>query len=167
MLPMEDYEFYLLGPIEFMTTTYQLLTELNITKERINYEFFGPSTILTNNFNEGTLKGEATKTNKTLVNQDITKSAKAAVIVKFTRSQKETVWKPELGSLLELAESEGLSPNFGCRNGQCHACITTIEKGKVHQPIGSVSDDAVLICCATPELTHEVELKDQPLLLEL
>lgn len=167
VLPIEDYEFYLCGPSEFMTTTYQLLTELNITKERINYEFFGPSTILTNNFNEGTLKGEATKTNKTLVNQDITKSAKAAVIVKFTRSQKETVWKPELGSLLELAESEGLSPNFGCRNGQCHACITTIEKGKVHQPIGSVSDDAVLICCATPELAHEVELKDQPLLLEL
>ncbi|OUR60412.1 hypothetical protein A9Q74_13260 [Colwellia sp. 39_35_sub15_T18] len=167
ILPIDDYEFYLCGPSEFMTATYQLLTELNITKERINYEFFGHSTILNNTLDENTLQGEATQSDKTRINQDNTKSAKAPVIVKFTRSQKETVWKPELGSLLELAESEGLSPDFGCRNGQCHACITTIKKGKVHQSVGSVSDNAVLICCATPELAHEAELKNQPLLLDL
>jgi len=166
-LPLDDYEFYLCGPSEFMTATYQLLIELTITTKRINYEFFGHSTILSSTLDESALKNKTTQTGKTLLEQDYTKSAKAPVVVKFTRSQKETVWKPELGSLLELAESEGLSPDFGCRNGQCHACITTITKGKVHQSVGSVSDDAVLICCATPELAHEAELKNQPLLLDL
>jgi uncharacterized protein len=36
-----------------------------------------------------------------------------------------------LGRLLELAESIGLAPHFGCRSGICGTCTTRILSGAV------------------------------------
>ena len=79
--------------------------------------------------------------------------AKEAVPVAFTASAKEARWSPASGSLLELAESRGLTPPFSCRSGTCGSCRTKIVEGEVTYhtaPSAEVDKDEALICCAVP-----------------
>ena len=153
MLPIDDYEFYLCGPSAFMKSSYKILQELNVYPEGIHYEFFGPGTLVED----------------VAAQQNDTKTSAEPVVVKFARSQKEAIWQPASGTLLELAEAAGVDPAYGCRNGQCNGCSTKIHQGKVHQSKGKqpAHGESTLICCATPESLHEVEFKDQALVLDL
>ena len=57
------------------------------------------------------------------------------------------------GSLLDFAEAHGLSPEFGCRSGQCGACKVPLLAGSVtyqSEPSAAVADNEVLLCCAVP-----------------
>jgi ferredoxin len=75
------------------------------------------------------------------------------VPVAFVRSGKEAKWNPDSGFLLGLAESRGLSPEFGCRGGSCGTCRTKIVEGAVAYTIATdfkVGNDEALICCAVP-----------------
>ncbi|WP_341534214.1 iron-sulfur cluster-binding domain-containing protein [Sphingosinicella soli] len=56
-------------------------------------------------------------------------------------------------SLLELAETAGLAPGFGCRSGSCGACESTLVSGSVeHSPSPAIPLAAgrILLCCARP-----------------
>jgi ferredoxin len=91
-------------------------------------------------------------------------AATTSVAVVFERSAKEARWQPNGGSLLELAESRGLNPEFSCRGGSCGTCKTRLISGQVNypQPPAEVPDDGhVLICCAIPAQGS------QPLVLDL
>ena len=84
--------------------------------------------------------------------------------VVFQRSAKQARWQPDGGSLLELAESRGLRPEFSCRGGSCGTCKTRLIRGEVNypQPPAEVPDAGeVLICCAVPAQGS------QPLVLDL
>lgn len=65
-------------------------------------------------------------------------------------------------TLLEQAESAGLSIANSCRAGFCGACKVTLESGKVHQPdVPALMEDErnmgqVLACCCIPETDIEV-----------
>ncbi len=163
-LPINDYEFYLCGPDTFMASSYELLAGLSVSADRIYYESFGPSSLIE----------KVTKSNRTLgdinthqpQSPPLSHPAQSPVVVKFSRSDKEAIWQPGSGSLLDLAESQGINPTYGCRSGQCHSCSTSIEQGEVHQITGT-SGSSVLICCATPEASHDARLADQPLVLDL
>jgi ferredoxin len=75
------------------------------------------------------------------------------VKVSFSKSAKDAQWKPGAGTLLELAEANGLSPEFNCRGGTCGTCRTRIVQGAVSyesEPAFHVADDEALICCAMP-----------------
>jgi ferredoxin len=66
---------------------------------------------------------------------------------------KEARWTPESGTLLELAESRGLDPEFSCRVGSCGTCRTKLLAGAVtyvKEPTAPMAEDEVLICCAVP-----------------
>jgi hypothetical protein len=68
-------------------------------------------------------------------------------------SLKEARWTPDSGSLLELAEARGLSPEFSCREGHCGTCRTRLLAGEVtylKPPQASVDEGEVLLCCARP-----------------
>ncbi|MNE85146.1 Ferredoxin-1 [compost metagenome] len=85
----------------------------------------------------------------------------------FSASAKEARWTPGSGSLLDLAESRGLTPDFSCRGGSCGTCRTRRISGTVHYPNPPAEmpeDDEVLICCAVPA---ESEDGIQPLVLDL
>lgn len=43
LLPLDDYDCYVCGPIPFMVAMYKLLRDLGIAEQRIAYEFFGKS----------------------------------------------------------------------------------------------------------------------------
>ena len=143
LLPFDDYDFYLCGPPPFMQALYDGLTEIGVRDERINYESFGPATVLKHDAapKRPPAKGEPVE---------------GPVTVSFADSDIEATWSPDKGTLLELAEAAGLNPDFGCRSGICGTCATRIKCGTVdylEEPSAPHADDEVLICCATPRST--------------
>nr|WP_288255942.1 pyridoxamine 5'-phosphate oxidase family protein [uncultured Pseudomonas sp.] len=153
-LSFDDYDFYLCGPAAFTQAIYDGLRDLNVADARIHAEAFGPSTL----------------TRRTDGQTDAFVQPPAAtepVPVYFTTSAKEARWLPEGGSLLELAESRGLTPEFSCRGGSCGTCKTRLVSGQVHYPNPPAElpeGDSVLICCAVPA---QGEDGVQPLVLDL
>lgn len=83
--------------------------------------------------------------------------------VQFASSDLSVCWTSATPSLLELAENNGLSPNFGCRSGRCGMCSTRILSGQVHytrEHTASPEPDHALICCSVPT-------GDEPLVLDI
>lgn len=140
LLPFDDFDFYVCGPAAFTQEIYDGLRGLHIRDERIHAETFGPSSL--------TRSGDSA-----VVVFEQPPAATDAVPVLFERSAKEARWQPDSGSLLVLAESRGLSPEFSCRGGSCGTCKTRLISGQVHYPVPPAerpAPDHVLICCAVP-----------------
>ncbi len=138
LLPLDDYDFYLCGPPPFMQALYAGLTLLGVHENRIHYESFGPAMVLK----------PSEQAQKDIV------AAADPVHVCFAKSGIETEWNPDKGTLLELAELEGLTPAFSCRNGSCGTCATKIKCGDVDyldEPMAPHENDQALICCSTPK----------------
>jgi ferredoxin-NADP reductase len=154
LLPLDDYDFYLCGPGPFTQALYDSLRELRIGDDRIHAETFGPSTLVRQ-------RDQLTPAVEQVP------AASSPVKVLFAASSKEARWEPGAGSLLELAESRGLNPDFSCRGGSCGTCRTRLVSGQVHYlnlPAEMPAEGEVLICCAVPAQTKE---GDAPLVLEL
>lgn len=137
-LPFDDFDFYLCGPDGFMADMYKGLKSLNVSEDRIHAEAFGPSTLVRVQDRHEQVADEV---------------ADKSIQVIFTASAKEARWSPGDGSLLELAEASGLSPDFGCRSGSCGSCAVGLVQGRVTYrtpPTASVSQKQALICCAVP-----------------
>ncbi len=140
-LPLDDYDYYFCGPPPFMKAVYSGLKGLNVSDERIHYEFFGPGT----NLQEDEPKA------RTGVPAD--RGDVEPATVKFGRSGVVATWDETKGTLLDLAESEGLNPLYSCRSGICATCATAVTRGDVRYidpAIGDPGDGAALICCAYP-----------------
>lgn len=147
----DQIDFVLCGPGAFTQGLYDSLRELDVRDDQIHAETFGPST----------LKRQADP--DAIVIEQLP-AATTSVPVVFERSAKEARWQPEGGSLLELAESRGLHPEFSCRGGSCGTCKTRLISGAVNypQPPAEVPEEGqVLICCAVPAQSS------QPLVLDL
>ncbi len=139
-LPFDDYDFYVCGPSTFTQALYDALRGYNIPDKRIHAEAFGPSSLVRTS--EVTIAGPPRQP----------PSAKSVPVV-FTKSLKEANWTPGSGSLLELAESRGLNPEYSCRMGTCGTCKTRLLAGEVtypNEPSAPVAKGEVLICCAVP-----------------
>ncbi len=139
-LPLDDYDFYLCGPAGFLQDMYDGLRGVNIPDVRIHAEAFGPSSL---------------QRSQTLPPPGLQQppAASEPTPVYFSASATEGRWKPGGGSLLELAESRGLSPEFSCRGGSCGTCSTRLISGSVHYPNPPAqlpTPGQVLICCAVP-----------------
>jgi ferredoxin-NADP reductase len=143
IVEVEDYDqldFVLCGPGSFTQAMYDSLREMDIRDSRIHAETFGPSTLR-----------RIPDPDAVVIEQPPV--ATTSVPVVFERSAKEARWKPDSGSLLELAESRGLRPEFSCRGGSCGTCKTRLISGEVTYPqVPAEIPDAgeVLICCAVP-----------------
>lgn len=140
LLPFNDFDFYVCGPAAFTQAIYDGLRGMHIRDERIHAETFGPSSLKRSGDSQG-------------VAFEQPPAATEAVPVVFERSAKEARWQPAGGTLLELAESRGLSPEFSCRGGSCGTCKTRLISGQVHYPVPPAerpAPDHVLICCAVP-----------------
>jgi ferredoxin-NADP reductase/predicted pyridoxine 5'-phosphate oxidase superfamily flavin-nucleotide-binding protein len=141
LLPFDDYDFYFCGPTGFMESLYEGLKELNVADERIHYEFFGPGT---------TLLRETPGTSTGLIGE---LENRGPVTIHFARSGKQAVWEPAAGTLLDLAEANGLRPAYSCRSGICATCATPVVAGDVayvDAPVATPEDNQALICCAYP-----------------
>jgi uncharacterized protein len=139
-LPFDDHEFYLCGPGGFMQAIYDGLRELGVRDERIHAEAFGPASLRRRP--DGAAPAAPPQA-----------PAAAQADVSFTRSGKQAAWTPAQGTLLELAEAQGLSPPYSCRAGHCGSCVTTLKSGAVtyaSPTAWQTGEGEVLICCARP-----------------
>lgn len=137
-LPFDDYDFYMCGPPVFMQGLYDQLRQIGVANARIHAEAFGPVSFI--------------RSTDRLENAQPAASTEPVPII-FARSGKEAHWEPGTGSLLDLAEARGLTPDFSCRTGNCGVCATKIIEGKVtydRQPQAEITENTALVCCAVP-----------------
>jgi ferredoxin-NADP reductase/predicted pyridoxine 5'-phosphate oxidase superfamily flavin-nucleotide-binding protein len=140
LLPFDDHEFFLCGPANFMQSIYDGLRDLGVRDVRIQAESFGPSSL-----------ERRSDTAAAAALPPPPPASEATVL--FSRSGEAAVWTPERGTLLEFAESNGLSPAFSCRAGNCGSCATRMTAGRVTyvQPTAwRPAEGEVLLCCARP-----------------
>lgn len=140
VMPIEECDFYLCGPPSFMQSIYDDLRARDIQDDRIHAEAFGPASLLRHV--DGPL---ATPMRRP--------PSSTPVPVVFTVSGKEARWMPASGTLLELAEARGLSPDYSCRAGSCGTCKAKLLAGAITyttEPSIAIADDEVLVCCAVP-----------------
>ena len=148
LLPLDDYEYYFCGPPPFMQSVYDGLRDLSVRDDRLHYEFFGPGM---------TLHDEAPANSSDVA---VVASDQPPVPVVFASSGIESTWDPTKGSLLDLAESEGLTPLYSCRSGTCATCQVPVLSGSItyaDPPIAEPEAGNALICCAYPS-PHSDEL---------
>jgi ferredoxin len=74
--------------------------------------------------------------------------------VEFNASGKTVSWAADSESLLELAETNGIAIDSGCRAGNCGTCVTAIKSGEVdyiNEPGEAPEDGSCLACIAVPK----------------
>ncbi|MEA3278097.1 MAG: MOSC domain-containing protein [Pseudomonadota bacterium] len=139
LLPPAAYDFYLCGPPPFMKSLYRGLLDWGVPESRIHYEFFGPATVL-----EETTGPTAEVAALSAEGQQVT----------FARTGVTATWDASVESILELAESNGLHPDYSCRSGICHTCMSRLLEGEVEytiEPADIPDPGSVLICCPRPK----------------
>jgi ferredoxin-NADP reductase/ferredoxin len=149
LLPLDDYECYLCGPSTFMQALYDILTKLGIREERIHYEFFGPATVLKPTRSDSAVPKPAVAE----ITSTTTVAERVSPLVIFAKSGLCVPWDDKFESILELAETHGLTPDFSCRSGVCSSCQCKLISGTVvyaEELLSEVESGAVLICCSKP-----------------
>ena len=136
-LPFGRYEFYLCGPPPMMESLVPALEDLGVAPENLHYESFGPASL----------------SRRRLPAQAEPAAADRAITVRFGRSGKTVPWDPKAGSLLALAEDQGIRVESGCRAGSCGSCQTAVESGEVEYlqtPDADIAPGHCLLCIGTP-----------------
>jgi ferredoxin-NADP reductase len=150
LLPDNERDFYICGPVGFMRDLYRGLREWGVPKERIHHEFFGVAEAF-----EGDAKPPARPAPAAPA------SGEEARTVTFARSGVRATWTPAEGSLLELAEANGINPPFSCRDGECLACLQVVLDGEVQY--WRRGDDprepgCELLCCSFPKTDVTIDI---------
>ena len=73
--------------------------------------------------------------------------------VTFARSGRTADWQASAGTLLDLAEREGVAISAGCRSGECETCMVSVSAGSVRYLVAEADPDddgQCLACQAVP-----------------
>lgn len=76
-----------------------------------------------------------------------------APCVTFEPAGIQVRWTAGTESLLDLAESAGLQPDFSCRSGICNTCKSDLVAGEVEyveEPLDPPEPGKLLLCCSRP-----------------
>ena len=118
--PDNNCDFYLYGPTGFMRSLFDGLLSWGVPEQRIHYEFFGPASAVSERAKVATPKRVA-EAAQCCTDLEVT----------FSTSGVRANWNPSFESILDLAEANGLSPDYSCRSGVCQTCVAGIEEGEV------------------------------------
>jgi len=142
-----EADIYLCGPPPFMKALFNDLLNAGVSEDRIHYEFFGPAQDLRD--------GQPSTAAAPAADAPPPATAEEAFQITFRRSEKTAPWDPSKENLLEFAESLGLDPDFSCRSGFCHTCLTTLIEGEIEYVDDAVmvpdEENEVLICSSRPK----------------
>ena len=125
--------FYMCGPGGFMQYVETSLNTLGVSKNQIYREIFSSPTANTN----------AQKP----------PPANGPFQITFLRKNLTVAWQASSGSLLDLAESNGVKLNANCRSGACGTCSQAVVAGSIFHtldPAMPLAEHICLICCAVP-----------------
>ncbi|MDJ0932207.1 MAG: 2Fe-2S iron-sulfur cluster-binding protein [Breoghania sp.] len=131
-LGSSNYEFYVCGPPPMMEAITTALEDWGVPEEDIRFEEFGPTSV------------------KTVTHGEPAAGARSGVSVRFARSGKTLTWNEADGTLLELADANGVRVNAGCRAGNCGTCTTALREGRVSY-VTKPAEGTALLCIACPE----------------
>ena len=140
--PDDECDFYLCGPTGFMRSLFDGLLSWGVPEQRIHYEFFGPASAVRERAKVATPRRVA-EAAECCTDLEVT----------FSTSGVRANWNPSFESILDLAEANGLSPDYSCRSGVCQTCMARIEEGEVEyviEPLDPPDDGSVLICVSKP-----------------
>lgn len=146
VLPASNYNFYICGPPPMMQSLTEGLAAWGVPENHVHFEAFGPASV------KRTAPAAALGT--------ATDAAEPATSVTFQRSNKTAHWTPAAGSLLDLAEQQGISIDSGCRAGNCGTCLVAIRSGEVSyitSPGYPTDPGTCLACVAKPKGTVVLE----------
>lgn len=152
LLCLDDHDFYLCGPPPFMQAVCRTLRSLGVTRERVAYEFCGPATVPDDIDQPAPAVAPPAP---------VSAPATGAITVEFRKSGIRAEWQPGGKSLLTLAESQGLKPDFSCRAGICGTCTSRIVSGEVsyfEEPLEELAPGDVLLCCSRPTAAIVLDL---------
>jgi len=145
-LESNNYEFYICGPSAMMASVTDGLKQWGVPERRIFSEAFGPASVPKKSAPEvRPSTGAAVATGPRIV---------------FSRSGKSANWESSAGSLLEFAQSNGVSIPAGCCAGNCGTCETAIRSGTVSylkEPGWKPQTGTCLVCVATPSADLELD----------
>lgn len=133
-MPVTEADFYICGPDAFMASLSQGLIDLGTAPESIRIEAFEQKS------GGGFALTEAL-------------AGRPPCTVTFARSDKQATWKPECGSLLDLALANGIDVQYSCRSGECQSCTQKVVSGGATYPSGEeplIARGQVLLCQAIP-----------------
>jgi hypothetical protein len=91
------------------------LKDWGVPEKHIHFEAFGPLSKKS--------KGDTSSAD------DISDSP--SFNVEFSKSGKSLLWNPSSGSIMDLAEENGIVMESGCLSGSCGVCMTAIRDGDV------------------------------------
>ncbi len=137
VLETNNYEFYICGPPPMMDMVTKALAEWGVPDEDVRFEAFGPASV-----------------KKAGSGEDSKPEAGAPTFeVEFSRSKIKAQWAKNMGTLLDLAEANGVKARFGCRAGNCGTCSTALKQGDVDyvsKPGKEPESGSCLTCIAQP-----------------
>lgn len=143
-LGVSNFDFYVCGPPPMMESITKDLYAWGVPEERVHFESFGPASVK---------KVAAPSSSEA-------PSAAGLLPVNFRRSNKTVDWTPATGSLLELAEANGIKLDAGCRSGNCGTCAVAMVAGEVcyaTRPGASIDPGTCLVCVAIPKTSMAIE----------
>jgi ferredoxin-NADP reductase len=155
LLPWDDYEFYLCGPVPFMKAFADGLTGNGVLSDRIRWESFSSEKleIAPVEAPSAAATGVAAANSSMLVAEGTN--------VEFRRSGKIVEWPANCKSLLDLAEANNVPVRFSCRTGDCFSCASKLLSGEVtytHELEDEPDEGAVLLCTAVPKSSLVLDL---------
>lgn len=148
LLPLKPFHFYICGPTPMLESLVPALEDWGVPDGRIHFEAFGPASV------------KRRKTASAVTEAAVAEGAASDVVVTFAKSGKQLPWHVGMGSLLDLAEANGISVNTGCRSGSCGSCQTTIRAGEVaytQSPDCDPEPGTCLLCVCMPKTAVTLE----------
>jgi len=139
-----DADFYLCGPSGFLRDMRAALTACDVLPEQVATEAFGSE--------EAHAPGIVGVGERPAPHPPAGASG-VGPTVNFVRSSLATPWDSRFPSLLDLAEACDVPVSFGCRNGTCHSCESTLFEGEIEyttDPLDRPPPGRVLLCCSVP-----------------
>jgi len=146
-----DADHYVCGPEAFMRAIGAALAARGVAPERIATEVFGAVPT----YSSGIVKaGDRAPHAPDGPPGD-------GPVVTFSRSSLAVAWDARYPSLLDFAEACDVPVGFGCRNGVCHNCESSLLAGDVDyhiEPLEPPPAGRILVCCTRPgsELTLDL-----------
>jgi ferredoxin-NADP reductase/MOSC domain-containing protein YiiM/ferredoxin len=145
-----EADYYVCGPDGFMEAIGAALTARGVPPECVATEAFGAVAV-----RRSGIVGDQPPPHQ----PDGPPGTGASVT--FVRSNIVVDWDDRFPSLLDLAEACDVPIGFGCRNGVCHTCESSLLAGAVDyttDPLEPPPEGRVLVCCSRPagELTLDL-----------
>ncbi len=142
-----EAEYYVCGPGRFMYDILSGLRTDGIALEKIHFEIFNSAS------EQIDLSAFLDRSNESEIDKSF--------IIEFLSSKQTKSWNSSYNSILEFAESNGIQPDYSCREGVCGTCLTKIESGEVsykEEPLYPTQEDEILICCSKPKSNLSLKL---------